>query len=253
VVNAQGVAISAVSAEVNIIHDDAGQPPSGPTIAINTGGGAYTDADTGIQYVADMAAAPHPDLVGTTTAKAITSAIAGTNDDALYQSYRFGKDFGYAVDLSNGAYTVELQFIEPFFKTAGSRKFDVHLEGQEVASDVDVFAAAGGKNIAYTIVRDVTVPDGQLNVGLESTGADDRDNAILTGIVVRPQATGAVLAAADLLALDDGDIVAVDTMTGARSGTSVGEPATLSDPASSLSMQSAHDVEMRPSDNTAAP
>jgi malectin (di-glucose binding ER protein) len=253
VVNAQGVAISAASAEVNIIHDDSGQPPSGPTIAINTGGSAYTDADTGLQYVADMAAAPHPDLVGTTTARTITSAIAGTNDDALFQSYRYGKDFGYAVDLSNGAYTVELQFIEPFFKTSGTRKFDVHLEGQEVASDVDVFAAAGGKNIAYTIVRDVTVTDGQLNVGLESTGADDRDNAILTGIVVRPQATGAVLAAADLLALDDGDIVAVDTMTGARSGTSVGEPATLSDPASSLSMQSAHDVEMRPGDNTAAP
>jgi malectin (di-glucose binding ER protein) len=253
VVNAQGIAISAVSAEVNIVHDDAGQPPSGPTIAINTGGAAYTDADTGVQYVADMAAAPHPDLVGATTAKTITSAIAGTNDDALYQSYRYGKDFGYAVDLSNSTYTVELQFIEPFHKAAGLRKFDVHLEGQEVASDVDVFAAAGGRNIAYTIVRDVTVTDGQLNVGLESSGADDRDNAILSGIVVRPQTTSALLSAADLLALDDGDPTAADTMIEARSGTAVNQPVTFAETVSSVGVQGAADVETRLVDSVAAP
>ena len=252
-VNAQGVAISAVSAEVNIIHDSSQPPPSSPTIAINTGGGAYTDADTGLQYAADMATAPHADLVGTTTAKTTTSAIAGTNDDALYQSYRYGKDFGYAVDVSNGSYSVELQFIEPFHKAAGLRKFDVHLEGQEVASDVDVFAAAGGRNIAYTIVRDVTVTDGQLNVGLESSGADDINNAILSGIVVRPQATSSVLSAADLLVSDDGDPAVADTMIEARRSTSVNEPATFTDTASSLGVHGADDVETRLIDSAAAP
>jgi hypothetical protein len=252
VVNAQGLATSEVSAEINIIQDSDQTPPS-PTIAINTGGGAYTDADTGLQYAADTATAPHPDLVGTTTANTISSAIAGTNDDVLYQSYRYGKDFGYTVDVAGGTYAVELQFIEPFFGTAGSRKFDVHLEGQEVATNVDVFAAAGGKNIAFTIDREATVTDGQLNVRLESSGADDINNAILSGVVVRQQSPSSaagqsfvaegtkVLSAEDLLAFDDGNELVFDDGNGAvadtiiepRRGTSMDEPVTFTDKASS--------------------
>lgn len=243
---------------------EAGQTPPSPIVAINTAGGAYTDADTGIQYAADMASAPHPDLVGTSTAKTTSSAIAGTNDDVLYQSYRYGKNFGYTVDLADGTYAVELQFIEPFFTTAGSRKFDVHLEGQEVASDVDVFAAAGGRNVAYTIVHEVTVTDGQLNVGLESSGADDLNNAILSGIVVRPQSTSSVaassstaeedgvLSAADLLVFDDGDDVVAGTMIETHSGTSADEPVTFMDTVSSLGVQGAADVDTRLVDNAPA-
>jgi hypothetical protein len=206
-VDAQGNVISSVSPELNIIHDPA-EPPPAP-IAINTGGAAYTDADTGIQYAPDTAAAPHPALVGSTTVKKITAAIANTNDDTMYQSYRYGKDFGYNVNLANGTYTVELQFIDPFFTTAGQRKFDVHLEGQEVASNVDVAGAAGGKNIAYTIVRQVTVTDGQLNLRLDSSGADDLNNAILSGFVIRPTtsssvATAAVVAQESTVAPSDG-------------------------------------------------
>ena len=192
-VDAQGNAISASSAEINVIYGSAEPAP----IAINTGGVAYTDADTGIQYTIDTKASPSPDLFGSTSVKKITAAIAGTNDDLMYQSYRYGKDFGYNVDLPNGTYTVELQFIEPFFTTTNQRKFDVHLEGQEVVSNLDLVAAAGGKNIAYTITREVTVTDGQLNLRLDSSGADDVNNAILSGFVIRP-VTGSSAAPASL-------------------------------------------------------
>ncbi|SDE41468.1 malectin domain-containing carbohydrate-binding protein, partial [Belnapia rosea] len=147
---------------------------------------AYTDADTGTQYAADTATAPNPALVGASTVRTTTAAIANTNDDSFFQSYRFGKDFGYNIALPNGTYTVELDFIETFFTSAGQRRFDVQLEGQEVISNLDLFTAAGGINTAYIATRTVSVTDGQLNLRLESSGTDDLDNAILSGFAVRP-------------------------------------------------------------------
>jgi hypothetical protein len=175
--------------------------------AVNTGGAVYTDTDTGIQYAADTATSPHPALTGTSTARSVSAAIANTNDDTLFQSYRTGKDFGYNVSLASGNYTIELQFVETYWTSAGKRRFDVHLEGQQVITDLDLFTAAGGTNNAYTATRNVTVTDGQLNLRLESSGTDDLDNATLSGFVVRtqsgssdtvpPSASGA---AADLIA-----------------------------------------------------
>jgi hypothetical protein len=177
------------SATLDTFTVNIGEAPS--SAAVNTAGAIYTDTDTGIQYAADTAASPHPALTGTSTAKSVSAAIANTNDDALFQSYRTGKDFGYNVNLANGNYTIELQFVETYWTSAGKRRFDVHLEGQQVIADLDLFTAAGGTNNAYIVTRNVTVTDGQLNLRLESSGADDLDNAILSGFVVRAPETSA--------------------------------------------------------------
>jgi hypothetical protein len=179
------------SATLDTFTVDIGEVAS--SMAVNTGGAIYTDTDTGIQYAADTATSPHPTLTGTSTstAKSVSAAIASTNDDTLFQSYRTGKDFGYNVNLASGDYTIELQFVETYWTSAGKRKFDVHLEGQQVITDLDLFTAAGGTNNAYIVTRNVTVTDGQLNLRLESSGADDLDNAILSGFVVRAPETSA--------------------------------------------------------------
>ena len=109
-------------------------------VAINTGGGAFTDA-SGVVYAVDTTSSPHPTLTGNST----TSAIGGTGDDALYQSYRYGTDFGYNVALASGDYTVQFQFMEPWATGAGQRVFDVLLEGQEVIGNLDLFTVAGKK------------------------------------------------------------------------------------------------------------
>ena len=72
--------------------------------------------------------------------------------------------------LATGDYILEFQFAETFFASAGQRRFDVHAEGQEIISNLDVFAAAGGKDKAYSVFEAVTVADGILNVRLETTG-----------------------------------------------------------------------------------
>jgi len=59
---------------------------------------------------------------------------------------------------------VTLKFNEPTKTATGQRKFDVSLEGTLVLDDFDIYAAAGGRNIAVDRSFAVTVTDGILNV-----------------------------------------------------------------------------------------
>jgi beta-galactosidase len=62
----------------------------------------------------------------------------------LFRSWREG-NFAYEIPLRNGKYYVRLSFFEPDSKAiAGTRKFDVVINGAVVDSRLDVFEAAGG-------------------------------------------------------------------------------------------------------------
>jgi beta-galactosidase len=70
----------------------------------------------------------------------------------LFRTWREGS-FAYDIPLRNGKYNVTLSFFEPDRKAAaGTRKFDVVINGAAVESGLDVFDAAGGAMRA--IVRD---------------------------------------------------------------------------------------------------
>ena len=64
----------------------------------------------------------------------------------------------------NGTYKVTLKFAENFFTAAGKRVFDVTAEGATVVNDLDIWTAAGGKDIAYDVPVTVQVTDGTLNL-----------------------------------------------------------------------------------------
>ena len=57
----------------------------------------------------------------------MTAAIAGTSDDALYQSERYG-NFSYNVPVANGDYVVTRKFAEIYFSSTGMRVFKVVVE-----------------------------------------------------------------------------------------------------------------------------
>jgi beta-galactosidase len=62
----------------------------------------------------------------------------------LFRTWREGR-FAYEIPLRNGKYNVRLSFFEPDRKAAaGTRKFDVVINGAAVESGLDVFEAAGG-------------------------------------------------------------------------------------------------------------
>jgi malectin (di-glucose binding ER protein)/thrombospondin type 3 repeat protein len=138
--------------------------------AVNAGGTQYTGTD-GTVYQADIRFSG-----GKTDTK--TPAIAGTTDDPLYQSWRYG-NFSYAVPVVNGNYLVTLKFADNLWSQAGQRVFNVSIEGKVVLSKLDV-AAKVGINAAYEVTLPVTVTDGVLTISFQSVVG----NAMVSAIAV---------------------------------------------------------------------
>lgn len=88
---------------------------------------------------------------GTPTTHSIVNTQPGSiTDQVLYQDERYGSDFTYTfTGLANGYYTVTLKFAEIAFSTAGARLFNVLINGVQVSTNLDIFAAANGEFIAY--------------------------------------------------------------------------------------------------------
>ena len=124
---------------------------SGTTTAvqINSGGPAVSP------FVADA------DFTGGgTISHANTIDLSGVTNPApmaVYQTARTG-NFSYTVPgfSAGSSHTVRLHFAETFFSTAGSRTFNVSINGTQVLTDFDIFATAGAKNKA--VIEQFTVP-----------------------------------------------------------------------------------------------
>lgn len=148
--------------------------PSGVTVfATNAGGAAFTGAD-GTAYKTDS-------YYSGGTAKTITATIAGTSDDVLYQSYRYGSTtagsvMSYNIPVANGTYSVTLKFADNV--GAGQRVFDVKMEGTTVLSNFDIYAKAGN-NTAYDVTIPVSVADGVLNLGFVTKISSPKINGIV--------------------------------------------------------------------------
>jgi ferric-dicitrate binding protein FerR (iron transport regulator) len=137
-------------------------PPPAATTLINAGGAAYTDS-SGQTWSADNG------YSGGSTAQT-SASIAGTSSPALYQTCRWGV-FGYSLPVANGSYTVTLKFAEIYFTTAGSRVFNVAIDGTTVLSNFDITAQAG----AFTALDKsfpVTVTNGQIAIQFSQGSAN---------------------------------------------------------------------------------
>jgi hypothetical protein len=76
--------------------------------------------------------------------------VSNTADPEMFQAERFG-NFRYTIPVTEGRYTVSLQFAETWFGQgkpgaggAGSRMFDVYCNGAALLRNFDMFRAAGG-------------------------------------------------------------------------------------------------------------
>ncbi len=188
-------------------------------ILINTGGGQYTDS-AGQVWSADQY------FTGTSYTYAITSAIAGTNDPALYQNERSGVNgspFSYQIPVTNGQYLVNLNFAEIYWNQPGKRVFNVNLEGQSILQNFDIWSQVG-QNRALTKSAQTTVNDGVLNIDFSALV----DNAEITSIEILkvsdplpPTIAGAIAFSAPSFSVnEDGTSLAAVTVT--RTGGSSG-------------------------------
>jgi arabinoxylan arabinofuranohydrolase len=139
--------------------------------ATNSGGKAFRSGE-GVYYSSDSK------YSGGGTYSSNT-AIAGTVDDVLYQTERMGSTFSYKIPLPNNDYKLILMFAEIYHGSAGSRVFNVFIEGIKVSSNLDIWAKVG-KNTAYVETHAVTVSDGELNISFTTI----KDNAKISAIKI---------------------------------------------------------------------
>jgi hypothetical protein len=114
----------------------------GDTIRVNCGGSAYTDV-AGRHWAADSGS------TGGESYSATSTVIAGTNDQPLFNTERWGdtkeKPFYYLFDVKPGSYRVSLYegTLYTGFCHVGDRVFHVDINGNRVLSNYDMYAEVG--------------------------------------------------------------------------------------------------------------
>jgi beta-galactosidase len=101
---------------------------------------------------------------------------------SVLQHGRYGNMTYTIPQLTPGAtYTVRLDFVEYYWSGPGQRVFDVALNGVQVLSNFDIFAAAGGKDIAIAESFTATASSsGTITITFTSLV----DNAMIDGIEI---------------------------------------------------------------------
>ncbi|HYP74520.1 MAG TPA: malectin domain-containing carbohydrate-binding protein, partial [Polyangiaceae bacterium] len=146
------------------------------TYRINTGGGNVSP------FTADQFSTGGSTFSG--TANVSIAGVANAAPAAVYQSERYG-NLSYVVPglTVGGAYKVRLHFAEIYLSASNGRLFNVIINGTQVLTSFDVFAAAGGKNKA--VARDFsTLADSNGRVTISLVGV--KDNAKISGFEIFP-------------------------------------------------------------------
>jgi len=79
-----------------------------------------------------------------------TTNVVNPAPQAVYDNVRYGANFSYVIPglAAGGVYLVRLHFAEIYFTSAGSRVFNVSINGTPVLFDFDIFSVSGGQGIA---------------------------------------------------------------------------------------------------------
>lgn len=101
--------------------------------------------------------------------------IKNTEDEELYRSLFWGDNRNLDLrfsDLPKGKVKVTLYFSELEMQEKGKRLFDVAINGKTVLKDFDIFATAGGMNVACSKTFTVNAPDGIIDITMPNRKAD---------------------------------------------------------------------------------
>ncbi len=125
-----------------------------------------------------------------TTHAITTTGLTNPAPQSVYQHNRYG-NFTYTVPgLTAGAgYTVRLHFAEGYWTAAGSRIFNVLINGTQMLTNFDIFATAGGEYIAVIKQFTATASSaGTVTIQFVTV----KDNAQVNGIEVYPSSGSTV-------------------------------------------------------------
>jgi glycosidase len=123
---------------------------------------------------------------GSSTTGFVNSAISGICSNAyrLYQWERYSTasgGFSYLFNCPEGTYEIQLLEAETYWTGANQREFNLFIQSQQVLTNYDIFAHAGGQNIPITLVFTAAVNNAQLEMDFLPV----IDNARASGIQIR--------------------------------------------------------------------
>ena len=132
-------------------------------VAVNTGASNTATYD-GVLYQVDAFATGG-------TMHTTTDSISGTNEDALFQSERYGS-LSYNVPVTNATYSLVLHFVEMYHDNPGLRAFDVAVEGQNKITALDLYGEVGHDTAYSVVINNINVTDEKLTLALNSNIGD---------------------------------------------------------------------------------
>jgi Malectin domain/Carbohydrate binding module (family 6) len=135
-VDLAGLSVTSTQASASI-----SQCPTVSSAQINAGGPAVAPFISDVDF-AGGSILSHKNVID-------LSGVTNAAPMAVYQDARQG-NFTYTLAgfVSGSSHTVRLHFAETFFSTVGSRTFNISINGTQVMTNFDIFAAAGAKNKA---------------------------------------------------------------------------------------------------------
>jgi beta-glucosidase len=131
---------------------------------------------------------------------------AARRADVAFREEISGKNFAVSVqNLPAGTYTLQIGFAETDFTNAGRRLFDITCGDQIIASNLDIFASAGGAGKAIYLTNEIDFPGDALHGPLTVNFTGRTGVAKLNTLEVRDVANNSLISmrAADLVGLTD--------------------------------------------------
>ncbi len=138
----EAVAVTTLSAQSNQASATTGAAIT--TIKIDSGSTTAVSP-----FVADEYYSAFNDATTTHANTINTSNVTNPAPAAVYQTGRDGV-FSYTIPgfVAGSSQLIRLHFCETYWTAAGQRVFNVSINGTQVLTNFDIFAAAGGQNIA---------------------------------------------------------------------------------------------------------
>jgi photosystem II stability/assembly factor-like uncharacterized protein len=111
----------------------------------------------------------------------VTHAVTATQDEALYQTERWGNSFNYQAAVANGQYIVTLKFAELYWSEPGQRVFNVAINNVPVLTNFDILAHTAPFR-ALDKSFPITVTGGIVTISFSTV----RDNAKVDALAILP-------------------------------------------------------------------
>jgi hypothetical protein len=143
----QGVDLAGLSVTSTQASASISQCPTVSSAQINAGGPAVAPFLSDVDFSGGSIIS-HKNVID-------LSGVTNAAPMAVYQDGRQG-NFSYTLSgfVPGSTHTVRLHFAETFFSTVGSRTFNISINGTQVMTNFDIFAAAGAKNKA--VIQELT-------------------------------------------------------------------------------------------------